>query len=811
MTAITARHVEKNGKVILLVTIAFVIAVFIQFFVSPASRLRAAITDLGSDCGGGDLSTGIFVGPMTEAQSCSECKIVCEIIGGANNGYLLDTRSDLCGCGQPQQPLSNEPGTCTDADSCGGTFYHTECNNGQCIAVPGREPNNCLADTDCTVITPPPTVCETDTECADDNSCTTERCIGNDQNNVKVSAIDNLSGFAYFGANTNPGEIAKVRLSDFTRVAALVLPEASIGALLIDPGNGYLYAATGRVGTTMPDPSKIYKIDLGTFKIVDSLTLAAGENDIQSGAIDTAAGFAYFGTNNNPGVIIKVRLSDLTRTAAVSSITGASFFTTAVIDPLDASDSSSGYVYFGTDESPGRIVKVRLSPLQVVVSYQLNSGESRLQASAIDRENNFAYFVTRYSGANNNSTVIRMELSPALSRVSGFTLVNAPYVNSAVISPNGTRLYLGTDETPGTVVKLRVLPTFDQEVTTTLNTGDDHLRTAVIDGSGTYSYFGTYTIPAKVVRIQNSTGTRAGSVNFSATAGQKVGTCVSTVRSGTHLECRSSICLAVANTASICTNQNGCTAQGNSCSSTGVCPKSICPFDAATRYTDGYFPYFGGTDNDIYDYFFGSERITNPDAEAYTSRSCNNDSRGGVTRGVLHMRALHSSTKRIDVAYDSDLSSTFKRFMTDVLNDSRGWKQAGVTFNIEPQGYPAGSTDLWVERGVANKAGARGGRSDSCSSDATEFPHGDADYFRMETGGGCIYSYNNCTRWLINHEVGHALGLTDRENKTESGLDKLMNHLTFSGAGSDKEVWPSAGDINLVRQASNCNGRDCIR
>ena len=150
--------------------------------------------------------------------------------------------------------------------------------------------------------------------------------------------------------------------------------------------------------------------------------------------------------------------------------------------------------------------------------------------------------------------------------------------------------------------------------------------------------------------------------------------------------------------------------------------------------------------------------------------------------------------------------------MTGVLHSSRGWQDVGITFAIQSSGQsPSGDTDLWVEKGSANKAGGRGGYNDQCTSDPNEFGHHDFDYFRMETGGGCIYSYNNCTRWLINHEVGHALGLTDRENKTESGLDKLMNHIGFSIAGSDKEVWPSAGDIELVRQGAICNARDCLR
>ena len=810
---------NKNVFLFCAISIAIFLGIAQTFFSTETGKLvlknsaLAAITTLGEVCGGSTEDIGKFVGPIFNTDTCAHCKAVCEIIGDTDTAYLRDSISTICACGQPEQELPPETGLCTDTngdgviDDCGGTFYHTGCDGdtGTCVAYDGKGTNTCYSDDECGITEPS---CAIDTDCNDDNTCSNDRCVGNDQTYLSVSVIDNLRGYAYFGANTNPAEIAKVRLSDFTRVASLVLPTASLGAAVIDPAGGFMYFATGGSAVQTPSPAKIHKISLDTFSVVSTLTLNEGEENIRSGVIDTAAGFAYFGTNTSQGKILKIRLSDLTRVAALTYTTGEGFFLTGVIDPLDPTDSSSGYMYFGTDDAPGQIVKVRLSTFSKVATLSLLSGENRLQSSVIDRVNNFAYFMLRWD----TSAIIRVDLDN-FARFGTFILTGVDFVNSAVLDSSGNNLYLGTDESPAKIIKVEMRPFASQLITRTMNTGDNMLETAVIDGSNTYAYFATNTSPAKVLRIRLSDATRNSALDLSPTAGVNVGTCSNTIKIGTHYACQTNFCASVPNTLTACTNQDGCASIGAACgSSGGICPVSECPFDANTRYLDGTFPYFGGTDNDIYKYIFGGETITNPTAEAYTTSSCDNDSRGGVTRGIMHMKATHS--KIIDVAIYSNYSSSFRNFVISTLQDSRGWRQAGITFNILPVGCSpsaCSSTDLWVWPDGANHAWPGGGTTNSCSSISSEFPHYDKGYYNIGTGGGCIYDFSNCSRWLINHEVGHALGLTDRENKTESGLDKLMNHLTFSGAGSDKEVWPTSGDIQMIIAGSNCGGKACLQ
>src|SRR5881397_2256550 len=91
------------------------------------------------------------------------------------------------------------------------------------------------------------------------------------------------------------------------------------------------------------------------FDPVASLTLDPSENNLYSAVIDTASGFAYFGTSTSPGIVVKVRLSDLSRVGALA-LTSEYYLRSAVID------TANGFAYFGTGVySPGIIVKVGLT------------------------------------------------------------------------------------------------------------------------------------------------------------------------------------------------------------------------------------------------------------------------------------------------------------------------------------------------------------------------------------------------------------------------------------------------------------------
>jgi len=229
------------------------------------------------------------------------------------------------------------------------------------------------------------------------------------------------------------------------------------------------------------------------FTRVGALTLNPGEDKLFSAVIDSANGFAYFGTGTSPGVVVKVRLSDFTRVGALTLNTGEVNLLSAVID------SANGFAYFGTFTSPGVVVKVSLSDFTRVGALTLNPGEDLLLSAVIDSANGFAYFGT-FAGI-----VVKVSLSD-FTRVGALTL-NAPYPQSAVIDSANGFAYFGAATNPGIVVKVS-LSDFTRVGALTLNTGEGNLFSAVIDSANGFAYFGAAT--GVIVKVSLSDFTRVG-------------------------------------------------------------------------------------------------------------------------------------------------------------------------------------------------------------------------------------------------------------------------------------------------------------
>ena len=166
--------------------------------------------------------------------------------------------------------------------------------------------------------------------------------------------IDPAGGFVYFGASSK-AEVFQVRLSDFTLVKALVLPQAEkCGAVAsaIDITNEFLYYGNSC------SPASVFRISLPKFERVTALTLSTGQNVLQAAVIDVSRAFIFLdGDGSSAGFIVKISLSTFSEVGdlTLQSGLGPAFLGATI-------DTSAGFAYFGFGcffcSTPGSIVKI---------------------------------------------------------------------------------------------------------------------------------------------------------------------------------------------------------------------------------------------------------------------------------------------------------------------------------------------------------------------------------------------------------------------------------------------------------------------
>jgi hypothetical protein len=307
-----------------------------------------------------------------------------------------------------------------------------------------------------------------------------------------TSVIDSSRSFIYYGMTTSPGEVVKVRTSDFASSMTITFAAGTnmLRTSVIDVPNGFAYFGTNT------SPTQILKVNISTASFysvfVTSRTLGPGETGSGAAVIDTGGGFAYFASTSAPAVISKIRLSDLVRVSSLTLSAGDDFVTAAAID------TGGGYAYFGTNTSPGRIVKLRLSDFTIADTLTLASGENSVRSAVLSATNGYAYFGLGTSPGK----VIRVRLSD-FEALPALTLeTNENELVAAVIDSSGTFAYFGTGGIiPNQVIRIQ-LNTFTRSAATSLSTpGFDVISSAVIDAQNEFAYFSVASAPGKVVKV----------------------------------------------------------------------------------------------------------------------------------------------------------------------------------------------------------------------------------------------------------------------------------------------------------------------
>lgn len=257
---------------------------------------------------------------------------------------------------------------------------------------------------------------------------------------------------------------------------------------LIDPVNGYAYF----IG------NYLFKLDItGPLPVPVGPALNTGQ--FASGAIDVAAGYAYFpggtirrfalGGGNNP----------VTEMPSLSLSVGAT--ACLVIDDADPNPANH-YAYAFAAGTPAKIVKISLSTFTELGSVTLAPGEERaLLASAADAKKGYAYFITTPNTTGPNiSRVVKIKMTPGSNppiRVGAVDLDNVPAsIDGGSIDTVHGYAYYGTYDSdsavPGKIYKVKlqdgdVPPIMVGNIS--LAPGEGRLAASVIDPVNGYVYF----------------------------------------------------------------------------------------------------------------------------------------------------------------------------------------------------------------------------------------------------------------------------------------------------------------------------------
>jgi hypothetical protein len=230
--------------------------------------------------------------------------------------------------------------------------------------------------------------------------------------------------------------------------------------------------------------SLLFAIILGgnAFVLEDTLNLSIGLELPATAVIKD--NYAYFGTDTSPGYVVKVDLSNFTLAGYIQLNPGES--------KLLSSFVYDNYAYFGTDSFPGRIVKVNLTSFTRESSITLTTENEPIFSAVLS--GSFGYFGT-------TSKIVKVDLS-------SFTKVSTLNIN---LRPTTAVSYLnygffGT--TTGIIIKVD-LNTLTVMGNITLNFDETTIKSSIVFGNS--AYFGA-NYPGKIIQINLDTFTRVNTI-----------------------------------------------------------------------------------------------------------------------------------------------------------------------------------------------------------------------------------------------------------------------------------------------------------
>ncbi|MCX7018959.1 MAG: hypothetical protein WCK47_05660 [bacterium] len=218
-----------------------------------------------------------------------------------------------------------------------------------------------------------------------------------DEDFPRCGVIDTTNHYAYFATYTQPGRVVKVNLAGAaptrTGACAFNTTEDFPACGVIDPSSGYAWFGTST------SPGQVVKVALGAGAAPPSrtgvVTLDPGEDNLRCAVLNKGLNSILFGANTLPGTVIKVGTGE---GGVPFWKLGVTWFPSGEDFVVSAATDDSPFAYFGTNTSPGKIVKVSFEPdFQQPVregSITLGPGENLLFTALADPATGQAWFGT---------------------------------------------------------------------------------------------------------------------------------------------------------------------------------------------------------------------------------------------------------------------------------------------------------------------------------------------------------------------------------------------------------------------------------
>ena len=281
-------------------------------------------------------------------------------------------------------------------------------------------------------------------------------------------------------------------------MAALAAVVVTVGTLLIPSLGGSAQA----LGTA--DPSAAESRAVTASGPAPSAPAEVRRTVLEEGIVGPAASvtdgtFAYIATFSEPARIAKVRLSDMSTVAVVTLAEGFNEAEAA------ATDGTNAYFSVSYDDLYA-IVKIRMSDLTQVGAYILPEDNEGALSLVVDATNLYAASNRGDDLSLFKITTSDMTLEDEKTSSPGYSTVRAAVGDAEF-------LYLGTNTSPGAVVKVRKSDLTEAEFLE-LEPGENNLRSATTDG--THVFFGTsgsVEDPSEVVKVRMSDLTRVDAAN----------------------------------------------------------------------------------------------------------------------------------------------------------------------------------------------------------------------------------------------------------------------------------------------------------